>query len=91
MAVMYPDGASLAYKIDHVGVCMPGAEEAFRFCHERLALPVAWLLPTTEPLVPAGSALAISTWSSLTPAFPSWLRTSPRGSGLWPSAGTADG
>jgi hypothetical protein len=39
---MYPDGASLAYKIDHVGACMPGAEEAFRFCHDRLALPVAW-------------------------------------------------
>ena len=42
MAVMYPDRASLAYKVDHVGVCMPGAEEAFRFCRDRLALPVAW-------------------------------------------------
>jgi hypothetical protein len=39
---MYPDNASLAYKVDHVGVLLPGAQAAFEFCLAQLGLPEAW-------------------------------------------------
>ena len=38
----YPTGASLAYKVDHVGVSVAGAQAAFEFCRDELRLPVAW-------------------------------------------------
>ena len=42
--MIYPDGSSLAYKADHVGVAIAQAEPAFEFCRDQLGLPVAWQL-----------------------------------------------
>lgn len=82
MAVMYSDGASLAYKIDHVGVCMPGAEEAFRFCHDRLALPVAWPFALYGAAHTGGIGLGNLTLEFLDPGLPFLAPHQPEGIGL---------
>jgi hypothetical protein len=41
---VYPEGAPLAYKIDHVGIPVADPEAAMRYCREDLGLPVAWEL-----------------------------------------------
>lgn len=82
MAVMYPDGASLAYKIDHVGVCMPGAEEAFRFCRDRLALPVAWPFAHYGATHSGGIGLGNLNLEFLNPGRPSLAPHQPARIGL---------
>lgn len=82
MAVMYPDGASLAYKIDHVGVCMPGAEEAFRFCRERLAFPVAWPFARYGAARTGGIGLGNLNLEFLDPGLPFLAPHQPAGIGL---------
>jgi hypothetical protein len=82
VAAMYPDGASLAYKIDHVGVCMPGAEEAFRFCHDRLALPVAWPFARYGATRSGGVGLGDLNLEFLDPGRPFLAPRQPAGIGL---------
>jgi hypothetical protein len=84
VAVMYPDGASLAYKIDHVGVCMPGVEEAFRFCHDRLALPVAWPFARYGAAHTGGIGLGNLNLEFLDPGLPFLAPRQPAGIGLVP-------
>ena len=79
---MHPDEASLAYKIDHVGVCMPGAEEAFRFCHERLALPVAWPFAHYGAARTGGIGLGNLNLEFLDPGLPFLAPHQPAGIGL---------
>ena len=82
MTVMYPDGASLAYKIDHVGACMPGAEEAFRFCHDRLALPVAWPFAHYGATRSGGISLGNLNLEFLDPGLPFLAPRQPAAIGL---------
>lgn len=82
MAVVYPDGASLAYKIDHVGVCMPGAEEAFRFCRDCLALPVAWPFAHYGTTHSGGIGLGNLNLEFLDPGFPFLAPRQPARIGL---------
>jgi len=82
VAVMYPDGASLAYKIDHVGACMPGAEEAFRFCHDRLGLPVAWPFDYYGAARTGGIGLGNLHLEFLDPGLPFLAPRQPAGIGL---------
>jgi hypothetical protein len=79
---MYSDGASLAYKIDHVGVCMQGAEEAFRFCHDRLALPVAWPFAHYGAARSGGIGLGNLNLEFLDPGLPFLAARQPAGIGL---------
>jgi hypothetical protein len=54
---MYPDRTSLAYKVDHVGVSVTGAEPAFEFCRDKLGLPAAWPFAEYGPVRTGGIGL----------------------------------